>query len=131
MTSRKNNIYEFSDPRRTDRVKKRRVFRPGIKCMIALAFFMLFYMIFSFGTNFNRLHTMQQDVEKIESQINDLQKKNNELRQQLKMAQSDAFVEKIAREELNLIKPGETRIVPVQTKPQKPAGQVNVGVPGE
>lgn len=123
MTSRENNVYKFSDPRRTEKVKRRRVFRPGLKCLTALAFFMLFYMVFSFGTNFNRLHSMQQDVEKIESQIDDLQKKNNELRQQLKMAQSDAFVEKIAREELNLVKPGETRIVPVQTNTQKPAGQ--------
>jgi cell division protein FtsL len=123
MTSQDNNVYNLSDSRRSGKSKKRRVIRPGMKCLIGLAFFMLAYMMLSFGTNFNRLHSMQQDVEKIQSQIDELQKKNSDLRQQLKMAQSDAFVEKIAREELNLIKPGETRIVPVQTDSQKNGGQ--------
>ncbi len=115
MASRENNIYKFSDPKRPERPTRRRVFRPSIKFVTALALFMLVYLIFSFGTHFNKLYAMQQDVEKIQVQIKDLEKKNSELRQQLKMAQSDAYVEKVAREELNLAKPGESRIIPVQS----------------
>lgn len=99
--------------------KKRRVFRPGMKCVAVLGMVMLFYLVISFGTNFNRLHTMQQDVEKIEAQVKELQKKNEQLKEQLKMAQTDSYVEKVAREELNLVKPGESRIVPVQKNSQQ------------
>ena len=93
MTSQDNNVYNLSDSGRSGKSKKRRVIRPGMKLLTALAAFMLLYMLFSFGANFNRLHSMQQDVEKIQSQIDELQKKNNDLRQQLKMAQSDVFWE--------------------------------------
>lgn len=104
-----------------NRDKKRRVFKPGMKCVTLLAVCMFSYLVISFGTNFNRLHTMQQDVEKIQTQVRELQQKNEQLKEQLKMAQTDSFVEKVAREELNLVKPGESRIVPVQPQPQKPA----------
>lgn len=117
-SSDSGNLKENKQPYK---VKKRRVFKPGMKCLTFLAICMFSYLVISFGTNFNRLHTMQQDVEKIHSQVKELQEKNEQLREQLKMAQSDSFVEKVAREELNLVKPGESRIVPAQPQQQKPA----------
>lgn len=46
-----------------------------------------------------------------------LQKKNQDLEKQLHIAESPEFIEKMAREKLNLAKPGETIIlVSQQTK---------------
>lgn len=72
------------------------------------------YFIFSFSTQFNRLSIMQRDVLAVEQQVKDLQKKNADLREQLKLVQSDAYVEQVAREKLGLVKPGESRIIPVK-----------------
>ncbi len=118
MVSQGNNIYDFFDAKSPGKAKKRKVFKHGIKLMICLALFLFMYLIISFGTNFGRLYVMQQDVEKIQAQVNELQQKNDELKQELKMAQSDAYVEKMAREKLNLVKPGESRIVPVEGNEQ-------------
>ncbi|GBF32148.1 cell division protein DivIC [Desulfocucumis palustris] len=131
MASRENNIYKFSDPKRPERPARSRAFRPSIKFLTAVALFMFVYMIFSFGTHFNKLYAMQQDVEKIQVQVKDLEKKNNELKQQLKMAQSDAYVEKVAREELNLAKPGESRIIPVQSNKKTDDQKTKTGTTGD
>ncbi|OAT80683.1 FtsB family cell division protein [Desulfotomaculum copahuensis] len=79
---------------------------------------MAVYLVFSFVSQFNRLFAMQRDLQQMQQQVNQLQQKNNDLRQQLSLVQSNAYIEQVARERLGLVKPGETRIVPVQ-----PAGK--------
>lgn len=95
-------------------VKKRRVFRPGKKIPAVIAVFLLFYLLISFFAHFHRLNVLQGDIKEIESQLAELKQKNEDLRKQLKQVQSDAYIEQVAREKLGLVKPGETRIVPVQ-----------------
>ncbi|MGB9803371.1 FtsB family cell division protein [Desulfofundulus sp.] len=95
--------------RRRLRFNKNRL--PGL--MVAVLFC---YLLLSFFTQFHRLDAMQQDLQQLQAQLTELQKKNAELKQQLKLVQSDAYIEQVARERLGLVKPGEARIVPV--KPQ-------------
>lgn len=88
------------------------------KLPVVFLIFLLVYAIFSVGVRFNNLYAMQQDLRKIQEQVNKLERKNAELRKQLEMVMSDAYVEEVAREKLGLVKEGETRIVLVE-KPSK------------
>lgn len=92
--------------------KKQRVFRSS-KIPNLVLFLLVIYLIFSLGSQFGRLHAMQQDLQRIQQQVEELQRKNAQLRDQLKLVQSDSYIEQKAREKLGLVKPGETKIVPV------------------
>lgn len=74
---------------------------------------LLGYLAVSVGAEFSKLSSMQRDVLSIQQEVQDLQQRNTALRQELQAVQSDAYVEKTAREKLGLIKPGETRVLTV------------------
>ena len=56
---------------------------------------------------------LNQRIERLENQKAQLEQHRNELEQELKQANSPAMVEKIAREQLGMVKKGETRVVEV------------------
>ena len=92
-----------------------------------VAVLLLGYLAISFGSQFGRLSSMQKDVRNIQQQVQEMQQKNAALREELHLVQSDAYIQKTAREKLGLIKPGETRVVPAPPgtqlkKVQAPAG---------
>lgn len=96
------------------RAKRRRSFKSSRSKLPALvAVLLLGYLVVSFGSQFSRLSNMQKDVRNIQQQVQDLQQKNAALREELHLVQSNAYIEKTAREKLGLVKPGETRVVPV------------------
>lgn len=99
--------------------RKRRVFRPGKKSLAIIAIFLLFYLLISFFTHFQKLYVLQKDIKEIEGQLQELSVKNEELKKQLKQVQSDAYIEQVAREKLGLVKMGETRIVPLPKDDEK------------
>lgn len=99
--------HQASTGRRRLRFNKNRL--PGLLVVVLLC-----YLILSFFSQFHRLDAMQQDLKQLQAQLADLQKKNAELKQQLKTVQSDEYIEQVARERLGLVKPGEARIVPVK-----------------
>ena len=74
---------------------------------------LLSYLAVSFGTQFSKLSNMQKDVLAIQQEVQQLQERNTTLRQELQAVQSDAYVEKTAREKLGLVKQGETRVLTV------------------
>lgn len=93
---------------------KRKSFNLSKSKFPSLIFVLLLgYLAVSFGTQFSKLSNMQRDVLSIQLEVKDLQQRNTALRQELQEVQSDAYVEKTAREKLGLIKPGETRVVTV------------------
>lgn len=97
------------------RVKRRKLSwfsRARLPAVLALIF--LGYLLFSFSIQFNRLSVMQKKLQEIQEEVQTLQQRNTSLQEELRMIQSDAYIEKEAREKLGLIKPGETRIVPVK-----------------
>ena len=59
------------------------------------------------------LWELNQRIECLEGQKNQLQEANRELEQEFNQASSPAVVEKIAREQLGMVKEGESRIVEV------------------
>ncbi len=53
---------------------------------------------------------LKEDIKRLESELEELKLKNNNLSQEVKLLKSDKYVEKIAREELGLTKPDEILI---------------------
>lgn len=96
-------------PRRYRRLHFNKKRLPGLLLVVILC-----YLLVSLVSQFQRLDAMQRDLEQLQTQIVELQKKNAELRQQLSLVQSDAYIEQVARERLGLVKPGEARVVPVK-----------------
>jgi len=94
-------------PQRSFSLKKSRL--PRLVLVLLLA-----YLVISFASQFTRLWAMQRDLQQIQQRVDQLQQKNNDLRQQLQLVQSNDYIEQVAREKLGLVKPGESRIVQVQ-----------------
>lgn len=95
-------------------VSKRKVFRPDRKLPTLIALFFIILLFASFFAHFQKLYVLQGEIREIESQLHELNDKNEELKEQLKQAQSDAYIEQVAREKLGLVKPGESRIITSQ-----------------
>ena len=93
--------------------------------LLSLGFFMLLLLMAVFHENgiLNAYHSEQKQI-KMKQENEVLQAKNNKLRLEVKALKSDPYeIEKIAREKLSLIKPGDQVYRIVQTKnllpPQK------------
>jgi len=69
----------------------------------------------------NLLYTewgMRKQEREVRAQIQKLQKENQQLRKQVEMLNSDAYIEKIAREKLGLVKEGEKVYIPAEDEKQ-------------
>lgn len=53
------------------------------------------------------MKTIQENVVNSQKQLEELKEKNEKLEANLKKAKSDEYIEKLARERLGMIKPGE------------------------
>ncbi|HAG07026.1 MAG: Septum formation initiator [Clostridia bacterium 62_21] len=82
---------------------------------------LLAYFAISVTTELGKLWYMQRNIADMEQSVRELRKKNEALWDKVKLLQSDAYVEKVAREKLGLVKPGETRVVPVPAAPEQGA----------
>ena len=56
-------------------------------------------------------YSLQRASDDVRVEIDELQERNEELLRQREFLKTDEYVERIAREELDLVKPGETSIV--------------------
>jgi cell division protein FtsB len=74
---------------------------------------LLLYFAVLLGFQLNKLWTMQESIMKMEEQVVELRQKNEYLWGRLATLESEGYIEETARERLGLIRPGETRIVPV------------------
>jgi len=131
-------LKEVSLPRQNSKTYSRPVRRKSVnlsnsKVPYLVLILLLAYLSFSFSTQFNRLSNMQRDVQSIQQEVQELKEKNTNLRQELQAVQSDAYIEKTAREKLGLVKPGETRVLTVEPGTELPTLQVPTGTapPGD
>lgn len=118
---------EKTEPRKKARARKSFSISRSRLPAVVLSL-LLVYLVVSFCTQFSKLSTMQRDVRNIQQQVQEMQQKNAALREELRLAQSDAYIEKTAREKIGLVKPGETRVVTVAPgtqlqAPETPANQ--------
>lgn len=98
-----------------EQISRVRQGRGSGKLILCISVVIVGYIIFSLGNQFNRLHTMESNVGDMKKQVEELKTKNSALREEIKKIRSDSYVEQVAREQLGLVKPGETLVVPTQS----------------
>ena len=80
------------------------------KIVWAIILLLIFYIVFLFSDKYARTLQLKEDIKILESEIEKLKTKNNNLSEEVESLKSDKSVEKIAREELGLTKPDEILI---------------------
>jgi cell division protein FtsB len=69
------------------------------------------YFIYTCAGGQAELNAIRREAVSTNSELVQLQQQNEELKRERAMLQTPAYVEKLAREELGLVKPGETPYV--------------------
>ncbi len=87
----------------------RRVF-VSIIALLILTF--VFGIIFLFSTRYIKVVRAKDSVIEIQQKINRLKKENNKLKEEVRLLKVPSYIEKVAREELGLVKPGEILFLP-------------------
>ncbi|ABO48671.1 Septum formation initiator [Desulforamulus reducens MI-1] len=91
--------------------------------MLLLTVACVCYMVFSLYNQFTRMNTMQSSMKTLQTQVEELKNRNEALRTEIKQIKSEAYIEQAAREQLGLVKPGETLVVPTQPKQTSTASE--------
>jgi len=86
----------------------RSIFHSKIVWVIILL--LILYIVFLFSDKYARTLQLKEDIKRLESEVEELKMKNNNLSEEVESLKSDKSVEKIAREELGLTKPDEILI---------------------
>lgn len=94
--------------------KTKRRFTPR-KLTGFVLFGLLAYMVFSFSQGFYQAYQLKQEIRVLEAELTEVQAKNNRLAEEFAYSQTPEAIEKIAREKLGLIKPGEMVIMRART----------------
>ena len=83
-------------------------------------YIIIFVVFIIFGLTFIKVYNNYQEInnlanrlDSLENEIQLAEKENQELKDYLANIEDDEYVEKIAREKLGLVKPGEMLIIPV------------------
>ena len=71
----------------------------------------LLYALFATGQKALDNYRLNQQADALRAEIRDLRNENIALQQQILDARTDASIEKIARQQLGLVKPGDTPLV--------------------
>lgn len=77
---------------------------------LAVAVFAL-YMAVSYISGFVQIWRLQNEIRRVRAEIELVEAQNQALREELAYLLSDEYVEKVAREELGLVMPGETAVI--------------------
>ncbi len=80
------------------------------KIVWAIILLLILYVVFLFSDKYARTLQLKEDIKRLESELEELKLKNNNLSEEVESLKSDKSVEKIAREELGLTKPDEILI---------------------
>lgn len=81
---------------------------PGLAVLFVVP--LLVYGAYSIGDRWYQNYLLTQQEEAIRAEVIRLREENLRLQRELVLARSDAGIEKLAREQLGLIKPGDTAI---------------------
>ncbi len=73
-----------------------------------------------FGSSFLTVYRLDREAARLEALKRDLQEQNAILREEIKLLATPQYIEKLAREQLGLVKPGEVAILIIQPRPQPP-----------
>ena len=89
----------------------------GTRLIFLAAACMVVYFLASGAANLVRSHQLTQEESSLQSQIDDLESRHERLVALEEYLESDEYIEAIAREQLGLVKPGETAFIAIPTQP--------------
>lgn len=118
----------FKDPiQRPPRARRKRLrVTPRFWAIVALVCFV--YIATSYALGFLAIWRLKGEIRQVQAEIAVAEARNEELRRELEYLQSDDYIEKVAREELGLVKPGETPVVFTTEDPPAAGGHIGGGV---
>ncbi|NLY29204.1 MAG: septum formation initiator family protein [Firmicutes bacterium] len=99
--------------RRKQRTKARKRWKVKPRFFLLFLSLLLIWVAAGFVNRYVHIAMLQAKIVRVEREIAALQTRNEAVRQQLKDMQTDAYIERVAREKLGLVKPGEIVYVPV------------------
>lgn len=83
------------------------------RALIIFAIFLL-YITFHFAQSYVYYLDRQSELKNLEQEVVELQETREDYKEKLEYARSLEYVEKVAREQLGLVKEGETLIVVIE-----------------
>ncbi|GAA0726012.1 septum formation initiator family protein [Clostridium malenominatum] len=86
-------------------MKKRSKLNNLLFCVIIV------YICFVFGKQQITIKNIKSQIDEKNLEVEKLKEKNKTLQEEVDMSKSDSYIEKLAREKLNLIKPGENAVI--------------------
>lgn len=92
------------------RARRRIRLRPRFFVVVALLIF-LTYTVYGYVTGYMRLRALRAELEQVQQEIQELRRLNAALEEELARYDSDEVIERIAREQLRLVAPGETPVI--------------------
>lgn len=107
------------------KVPKRRKFNFKLGGPLVVLLVLLGLIFYSFGGQMMEMYNVRHEIAKLREQMNEIKVKNDDLRKQIEQLNSEAYIEREAREKLGLVKPGEKIIL--EARP----GVTNSNVPGK
>ncbi|GAW30364.1 septum formation initiator family protein [Carboxydocella sp. JDF658] len=63
-----------------------------------------------------KMNQLEKEISSVQNKIKAVEMSNTKLKEEIKLLQTDEYIERRAREELNLVKPGEKVVIPAVGK---------------
>ncbi|SMB86405.1 Septum formation initiator [Desulfonispora thiosulfatigenes DSM 11270] len=98
----------FKDNRKVNNKETKRF--QGLVKIVFIIF--LLYLIISFILGIFKAYSLKKDIASLRNEVESLQKVNYQLQKEVEYIKSPEAIEKLAREKLGLVKPGEIVVMP-------------------
>lgn len=89
------------------------------KAMILLLIIVIVIFSFRLFINMRKVNEMEDRLDRISQEYQEKIEQNQKLKEEIERVKSPAYIEKVAREELGLVKPGEILLIPVEEDEQE------------
>jgi cell division protein DivIC len=103
------------ESRRKQFKRPRKRWRITPRFLLFLLSLILIWIGVGFANRYLHIVLLQGKIVRVEREITAIKSRNEAIREQIEEMQSDAYIEKVAREKLGLIRPGETVYIPMRS----------------
>ncbi|MCG8512744.1 MAG: septum formation initiator family protein [Halanaerobiales bacterium] len=79
-----------------------------------LIIFILIFTAYRFYLNQREINRLEREIEQLIAEVNLAEEKQAQLQEEIEHINDLEYIERIARKELGLVKPGELLIIPVE-----------------
>jgi cell division protein DivIC len=103
------------ESRRKESKRPRKRWRVTPRFFLFVLSLILIWIGVGFASRYLHIVVLQGKIVRVEREVAAIKTRNEAIRQQIEEMQTDTYIEKVAREKLGLIKPGETVYIPVRS----------------